>query len=137
MICNKNVIDFGCILLWKNHSKKKLCLFKFGKLEIFTITCTFEIGTEGRKGCSCERAPENFWALCKILRKTASDHLNFPMGKMDHNDEGDVKQTAFRELQETGVKSTDEIKNATGPFEVALPLKHVKFGKKSSLYTFT
>ena len=44
------------------------------------------------------------------------------MGKMDHNDNRDVKQTTLREqLEETGVKLTkDEIKNALGPFEVAL-----------------
>ena len=71
--------------------------------------------------------------LCVVQhdKKTYDDHLNLPMGKMDHKDDGDVKQTAFREqLEETGVKLTeDEIKNASGPFEVALPIKNVKLNK--------
>lgn len=74
--------------------------------------------------------------LCVVQhdKKTDDDHLNLPMGKMDHKDDGDVKQTAFREqLEETGVKLTeDEIKNASGPFEVALPLTNFKSGKKTT-----
>ena len=71
-----------------------------------------------------------FSALCKTTRKIVG-HLNFPIGKKDHNDNEDVKQTTFREqLEATGVKLTeDEIKNASGPFEVALPIKNVKLNK--------
>ena len=60
------------------------------------------------------------------------------MGKMDHNNKGDVKQTSFREqLEETGLKLTeDEIKNASGAFEVALPIKNVKSGKKTKSVYF-
>ena len=74
--------------------------------------------------------------LCVVQhdKKTDDAHLNLPMGKMDHKDDGDVKQTAFREqLEETGVKLTEEeIKNASGPFEVALPLTNFKSGKKTT-----
>ena len=52
--------------------------------------------------------------LCVISeRKKHRNQLNFPMGKQDYNDEGDLKTTAIRELgEETGIHLTDtEITN--------------------------
>ena len=38
------------------------------------------------------------------------DHLNLTMGKMDHKDNEDVRQTLFRELdEETNEKITDDL----------------------------
>ena len=60
--------------------------------------------------------------------------LNFPIGKLDYNDEDDLKRTAFRELfEETGVRVTyDEFEKAQ--YFVDIPLKRCGYTKLFRFY---